>query len=228
MLRRQVPLLICFAAGIVMLAQSFVPPLTWFYTNALAWARIIACIALFIGLISLVRVHTTRLKRKAANWQFSIITLAGLFYMMLAGMLTSYGFFVWLHGKCDPGSSGDYVVTVLQTAFDFQSLFLNIQIPIQATMFSLLAFYIASAAFRAFKARTFEATLLLAAAMIVMLGRVPLGQMIPWISEVTNWILDVPNTAAKRGIMIGVGLGMTSTALKIMLGIERTYLGMKD
>jgi hypothetical protein len=228
MLRRQVPLIICFVAGMAMLAQSFVPPLTWFYTNALAWARIIACVALFIGLISLVRVHTTRLKRKGANWQFSIITLVGLFYTMLAGLLTRYEVFVWLHGKCQPGSLGDHLVSVLQNAFDFQALFLNIQIPVQATMFSLLAFYIASAAFRAFKARTFEASLLLLAAMVVMLGRVPLGQMIPWISGAANWILDVPNTAAKRGIMIGIGLGMTSTALKIMLGIERTYLGMKD
>ncbi|MBN1593107.1 MAG: hypothetical protein JW941_07680 [Candidatus Coatesbacteria bacterium] len=227
-MRRQVPLIICFVAGVAMLAQSFIPPLTWFYTNALAWGRIIGCIALFIGLISLVRVHTTRLKRKSANWQFSIITLVALFYMMAAGLLTRYGFFSYLHGKSVAGSIQDSFVIYLENAFNYQDLFLNIQIPIQATMFSLLAFYIASAAFRAFKARTFEATLLLAAAMIVMLGRVPLGQMIPWISEITNWILDVPNTAAKRGIMIGVGLGMSSTALKIMLGIERTYLGMKD
>jgi len=228
MMRRQVPLIICFAAGIVMLAQSFIPPLTELYTNALAWARIISCVALFIGLISLVRVHTTRIKRKTANWQFSIITLVALAYMMLAGLLTRYGFFVRLHGGCDPGSAGDHVVTFFENAFDFQEIFLNVQIPIQATRFSLWAFFIASAAFRAFKARTFEATLLLVAATIVMLGRVPVGQMIPGIPEITTWILEVPNTAAKRGIMIGIGLGMSSTALKIMLGIERTYLGMKD
>ncbi len=212
----------------VMLAQNFIPPLTWIYQQAIAWARIIASIALFIGLISLVRVHTTKLKRKAPGCQYSYVTLFALCYMMLAGLLTRYHFFVWLHDKSDAGSTGDYIVSVFENAFNFQELFLNIQIPIQATMFSLLAFFIASAAFRAFKARTFEATLLLIAATVVMLGRVPVGQMIPGVSEITTWILEVPNTAAKRGIMIGVGLGMSSTALKIMLGIERTYLGMKD
>jgi len=227
-MRRQVPLIICFVAGILMLAQSFIPPLTWFYTNALAWARIIACIALFIGLISLVRLHATKVRRKARDWQFSIITLSALVYMMLAGLLTRYGVFVELHAKCVPGSTGDGFVTVLENAFNFQDIFLNVQIPVQATMFSLLAFYIASAAFRAFRARTLEATLLLVAATIVMLGRVPIGQYIWGVPEATAWILNVPNTAAKRGIMIGIGLGMTSTALKIMLGIERTYLGIKD
>jgi len=227
-MRRQVPLVICFVAGVLMLAQSFVPPLNWFYTNALAWARIISCIAVFIGLISLVRLHATKVRRRAADWKFSIITLLALLYMMLAGLLTRYGVFVKLHGQCVPGSMGDKIVTGFQNAFNFQDIFLNIQIPVQATMFSLLAFYIASAAFRAFRARTFEATLLLVAATIVMLGRVPVGHYILGVPQATAWILDVPNTAAKRGIMIGIGLGMTSTALKIMLGIERTYLGIKD
>ena len=228
MMRRQLPLIICFVAGTVMLLQNFIPPLTWIYQQALAWARIISAIALFIGLISLVRVHTTKLRRKAPGSQYSYVTLFALSYMILAGFLSRYNFFVWLHDKWDSSPTGEWIVTALERALNFQEIFLNVQIPIQATMFSLLAFYIASAAFRAFKARTFEATLLLIAATVVMLGRVPLGQMIPGVSEITIWILDVPNTAAKRGIMIGVGLGMASTSLKIMLGIERTYLGMKD
>lgn len=257
-----------------MLVQYFVPHLTFLYEPALAWTRIILAFALVLGILSLVNVHLARVRRKTMNWQYSIITLSGLTFMLLAGFLTKYDAFE------SAEQSGGFVY-FLSKLFDFDALFLNVQIPIQATMFSLLAFYIASAAFRAFRARTFESTLLLVAATIVMIGRVPIGTKIPcaptlgfllffligigvgrlfkkrgmslvlhgvavaavWFiilliyyefwrdlttfQDVTAWILDVPNTAAKRGIMIGVGLGMTSTAIKIVLGIERTYLGGK-
>jgi hypothetical protein len=126
----------------------------------------------------------------------------------------------------------------VQESKPFMWMYDNLFVPMQATMFSILAFYIASAAYRAFRARTKEATVLLVTAIIVMLGRVPLGAMLtpykpfhgetellPWFTE---WILNNPSMAAQRGIMIGIGLGMISTALRIIFGIERTYMGGGD
>lgn len=108
-----------------------------------------------------------------------------------------------------------------------------------ATMFALLSFYIASAAFRAFRAKSFEATALLIAGIIVMLGNVTVGEYISHtmrdlhltildFSTWTNWILNGPNTAAQRAIVFGLFLGQVALALRIIFGIERTYLGGGD
>ncbi len=95
-----------------------------------------------------------------------------------------------------------------------------------ATMFSILAFFIASAAYRTFRARSWEAAILLVAAGLVMFGRVPIsGALSHWFPDISNFIMQVPQMAAKRGIILGVVLGSIATALRIIFGIERAYLG---
>jgi hypothetical protein len=37
--------------------------------------------------------------------------------------------------------------------------------------------------------------------------------------------MNGPNLAGQRAILIGIGLGVASMSLRIILGIERTYLG---
>ncbi|MEZ5950589.1 MAG: hypothetical protein R3C12_15510 [Planctomycetaceae bacterium] len=110
--------------------------------------------------------------------------------------------------------------------------------PLTATMFALLAFYVASAAFRAFRAKNLEAFLLLATAFIILLGRTPTGVWLTSglpdslsilrIENMTAFILSVINTAGNRAIMIGIALGIVSTSLKILLGVDRSYLGSGD
>lgn len=109
----------------------------------------------------------------------------------------------------------------------FRHLFDFVMMPIMATVFSLLAFFISSAAYRAFRARNLLASLLLAAALIVMLRFNPYLAIIfgDYASRTSNWLMNVPNLAAQRAIVIGVGLGMVATALKVILGIERGYMG---
>ena len=109
--------------------------------------------------------------------------------------------------------------------------------PLTATMFAMLAFYIASAAFRAFRAKNFEAILLLGTAFILLLGRTAAGPFLTdWIpadgpfsglriEELSVYIMQVFNTAGNRAIIIGIALGIASTSLKILMGLDRSYLG---
>ncbi|MFH0931299.1 MAG: hypothetical protein V1890_05135 [Candidatus Zixiibacteriota bacterium] len=206
-MRRTLPFALVTGVGFFMLVQYFVPNEEFeiVYEWILDWTIVIGCFAMLLGLWSLTRVNISKVQRKTPGWGYSLIAIAGLVFMLLVGFI--------------PGQ------TSLERGSTFMLLFEYVYIPIQATMFSLLAFYIASAAYRAFRARTILATILLLSAIIIMLRLVPLGPLSEINQWLANFILTVPNMAAKRAFWIGVGLGVVATALKILLGIERTYMG---
>ncbi len=62
------------------------------------------------------------------------------------------------------------------TAYAFG--FDNILTPLGSTMYAMLAFWIASAAYRFFNVRSAEATVLLISAALVMLGNAPISNTI--------------------------------------------------
>ncbi|MBM3213777.1 hypothetical protein FJZ36_02530 [Candidatus Poribacteria bacterium] len=138
----------------------------------------------------------------------------------------------WRQGV--PPENGTAFAVIHPGADVFNWIYEYFYVPLDSTMFSILAFFIASAAFRAFRARNLEATLLLLSACIIILGlTTPFiyvwGKVLPMIPEAPtaakDWILEVPNLAMRRAIMLGVGLGSVAQAFRIIFGIERTYLG---
>ncbi|MCJ7514513.1 MAG: hypothetical protein MUO89_00880 [Dehalococcoidia bacterium] len=203
-MRRQLPILIVFVTGVFMVIQYFIPHDVgvFFYEYGQDWVIVIGVFAMLLGIWSLFRVQLDKEVKKSPGWGYSVVALAGLFFMLISGPL-------W---GIEEGKPYMYVFWYIYT-------------PIQATMFSLLAFYIASAAYRAFRARTVLATILLLTALVIMLRLVPLGPISGPNQKLATWILMVPSMAANRAIVIGVGLGIVATCLKIMLGIERAYLG---
>lgn len=108
----------------------------------------------------------------------------------------------------------------------FVWLYDHVFAPCNSTMFALLAFFVASAAFRAFRARNAEAALLLTAAIVMMLGRAPIGRAL-WDSlpDIAQWLLDVPSNGGRRAIMMGAAVGAIATGLRVILGLERSHMG---
>ncbi len=204
-MRLMVPLAITFTAGMIMVLNFFIPhqPFKFLGDNLQEWFMIVASAAIFLGALNLMHVHLRKIRLKLRNWEYSPVTIAGFLLMLVTGVI--YG--------------------VTESA-PFDYLFRNAVVPMGATMFSLLAFFVASAAFRAFRASNWRATLLLTSAFLVMLGQVPIGAMI-WskIPLAKVWLMSVPNTAGQRAVMIGAAMGVVATSLRMIFGIERSYLG---
>jgi hypothetical protein len=203
--KTEVPVAIAFIAGMLMIVSLFSQHPVFAEPAAIMrnWAIIITAFAYVLGVANIARISADTVRTRGRDWGYKVVLLLSLGAMLGAG----------LTGGIQSGSLFDWG-------------YANLMVPMESTMFSLLAFFIASAAYRAFRARSVEATLLLVTAVVVMLGRVPLGERI-WngLPALTEWIMEVPNMAAKRGIMIGAALGAISTGLKMILGLERSYLG---
>ncbi|HHO50429.1 MAG TPA: hypothetical protein ENK18_06030 [Deltaproteobacteria bacterium] len=210
-MRRTAPLVVTFVVGVIMVGEYFIPHYRYRMITAelIEWGLVLAAAAFVLGLINLVQVNLPKVIRREQDWAYKLVMLIALVCTITAGALG---------GKDRLGDGQIY-----KWIFDF--LFT----PLNATMFSLLAFYIASAAFRAFRARNVDAALLLGAAVVVMIARVPIGESIPvigdYLPKIMNWIMDVPNIAARRAIFIGAALGAVATGLRVILGIERSHLG---
>ncbi|MEQ1833170.1 MAG: hypothetical protein ABL977_08945 [Candidatus Eisenbacteria bacterium] len=216
-MKRELPLLLTAVIGLFMIMSFFVPhhlvsvPADFLQQCAV----IMVAFGFALGGANALRVNLESIARRQPDWPYKLVLVVSLLFTIVIG----------LHDGRHWQDQSTW------------SMFLynNIYSPMQGTMFALLAFYIASAAFRAFRIRTVEAGLLAVAALIVMLGRVPVGDAATnWLPEplhlgvMQDWIMNVPQNAAKRAILMGAAMGVMATGLRVILGIERSYLGGGD
>jgi hypothetical protein len=177
-------------------------------------ANVIAAFTVGMGVINLCQVHGKRIAKGAPGAFNSVAFFISMILMFAIGIL----------GKAHPNPINKNL---------YELLFTGGLVTLDATMFSIIAFYIVSAAYRAFRVRSVEATLLLVTAVVVMLGQIAVGQlMTSWLPKdsfahnfrvegIRSWILTIANAAATRAISFGLGIGGLAVALRIWLGLER-------
>lgn len=174
---------------------------------------VIDTLALGMGLLSLGMVNGRILRRREKGW----LAAVAFFAAVVLGIFT--GVYKYAAAGSAERSFSDLVIMRVTT-------------PVGATIFSLLAFYMATAAYRAFRIRTAEAGLMMAAALLVMIGQTPFGTMMStwlgeerkdwWLPNLAGWILRIPNTALVRALILGIMLGAIATAIRYWLSLERS------
>jgi hypothetical protein len=237
MMSKTAPVAIAGLVGFLMIIAYFSPPLLPWRQTAEEWYTIVATIAMLLGGANLCVHHLKKVSDHEAGWGFSAVTLAAFFMTVVVGLL-KLGVVPESVKHLDHAWSGQFQQEGSVFWWIYQYLFS----PVVSTMFALLAFYVASAAFRAFRAKNVEAVLLLLTALIVLVGQTkdreitslfmpaPKDGSLPDIpiADLTEFIRKTFVTAGQRAIMIGVALGVVATSLRILLGLDRSYLGGDD
>jgi hypothetical protein len=297
MMKRTIPLVIAAVVGLLLIATYFIPETEQWGAEAMEMFIILAAAAMALGAGNLVIMNLAKVSNRRPGWAYAGITLAAFIVTLFIG-LAKWGA---MPTASSPGNA--WTAPIVQDGAPFWWIYKYGLVPLTATMFAMLAFYIASAAFRAFRAKNIEATLLLGTAFIVLLGQVYAGvwltsflpdlasytasfsqaqqdlvfavgmqlqssstialpamvfdgtlfidlsadhqvlvtqayeHLTGWwyqllnglrLENLTQTILDVPQKAGNRAIMIGIALGIVSTSLKVILGVDRSYLGSAD
>ena len=206
--RIEIPIAITIFCTLLQIVPFYiqVKPLETFSDTFRSWMVLVATCALFLGMISLSLLHSKKIQRKSKGWEFSVLTIISLIVMMLAGLpISEIGL-----GDQNP-------------VFDF--LFKNVLTPLGATMYSIIAFFITSAAYRSFRARSIEATIVLLSGILMICSNAPLLSVAwPPFIDIGDWIFSIPNMATMRAVIIGAALGAIALAMRVLLGIERGYL----
>jgi hypothetical protein len=207
-LKKELPVLIGLLFGLFVIVAVFVsgvPGLTEWKDTVDDWFLMASAWAVAVGIVNLTQIHGRRVQMKREGYAYSIWLMVCMFGMAFFGIFIA--------------KSANHE--------GWKFMYNQLIAPMNATVYSTLVFYIGAAAYRAFRVRNLEASVLLVAAVVMMLGRVPLGKVLlgDWIGEAADWILNVPNSAGMRGIQIGATLGGIATALRILVGIERGHLG---
>ncbi len=170
--------------------------------DATQWYDIIASFAIFLGALNLLKLQFLKVLKRKAGWEYNVVAILSFLIVFVIGFFMRGAFIVdipdtdiqstyFTQGAAEEAVNHlkDSGITASITPAQwgahiqtegglFKWMFDNIFTPLSATMFALLAFYVASASYRAFRARNFEATLLLLAGIIIMIGRVPIGSLI--------------------------------------------------
>jgi hypothetical protein len=205
-LKRMLPTAVAIAVGLFVLGGLFssIRLLDDITSYLIETAVIVAVFALFLGLVNVLRVHARKLRDGHPDRFYSFALIAAMLFVLVLGL------------PIIPGRPAGPSQPAMQWIFQY------IQAPIQATLSALIAIFVAMAACRLLRLRNVESALMLVVALLVLVGQVSVG-LLPVMTDMKEWLLDVPVLAGARGILLGVALGAVLTGIRLLLGAERPY-----
>lgn len=197
------------------------------------FTNILTGLLLGLGIYSLLRIHLRKALSFGKDWGFSMVLVLALVAQVF------FGFWNYSNTKGPDAAAlaegRGWQIQNYMSDLLFDGMFQQFE----AAMFSIIAFYILSAAYRAFRLRSPEASILLGTALVVMLAN--MGAVAgPWddavknmahgnawllnlqLGEIGKWISATIQTPSLRGVDFGIGIGTIAMGLRLWLSLEKT------
>lgn len=207
-------------------------------------ANIMTAFLLGLGIYSLGRIHLGRIAKRQADRQFSVVLVISMLSIIVIG------YWDYIQRQQDTQSKLLDMQNWGPAQLAQNLLFDGFLQQMDSAMFSLIAFFILSAAYRAFRIRSVESTVMMASALLLMVSL--LGLVVTYwnggvahlaqnmgvpkadasigyssylhslqISDMADWVKKNLQTPALRAVDFGIGLGALAMGLRLWLGLEK-------
>lgn len=207
--RKEISVAICAVLGFLMIAQYYVdiPAISSIANYCQIFATSIASFMMIFGTTSLILFNYGHVKKKTPGQWFM-----SAWAIFLIVSISAIG------------------LTLGPNQLYFKWMFENVFINLDTAMYSVLGFYVLSAAWRAYRARNLDATFLLVSGILAALVNAPVGEFIfgSGVISLGNWVVNVPTIAGLRTTYFGVALGSIYVALRTFIGKESGVLGISE
>jgi hypothetical protein len=197
-LKRGIPVTIAVLVGLVTLGTVlFVPSIADILLN---WAGFMAAAALLMGIVNLLAVHVRRGRQGNAYSIVLVLAIVAVFALAVTDGI---------------GLTQQGVTTVFNL----------VQVPLEAALASLVAFFLLFAAVRMMRHHAgWAAIIFLISTLFFLATQLPaVGPLASWLTPVRAWVDAIIVLSGMRGLLIGIGLGVVTLSVRLLVGFERPY-----
>lgn len=182
-----------------------IPGLDWFSTKLMTIAAVTNAFTIGIAVYSQYKRSGRFIMEKRKGWIYHIYLVLLMIFMIFNGIV---------FGQHTGGY--DWLLKAVVT-------------PLSSVIYGILAFYMASAGARAFRARSPQAALLLIAGLIVLLYQAPLtGSVFPGIEPAATYLTNTFGMSVARMFSISVCIGAIVLGVRMLTGKEVAFLGFGE
>lgn len=174
-----------------------IPPLRAAAVLVYEWGLLLSAFALLLGTINVAWVHVRRVVEGNPGWWQSLLLVVALAAVLVSGLLSTTG----------------VRSPLVELLFD------AIIAPGQATLFALLAFFMAAAAYRYLRIGRPGGVWLLAGVLLVFAVQMPIANVLlpRAFANLISWVVDVPAMSALRGALLGSSFALVIIAVRFLL-----------